>query len=186
MSDYEHRIFLRGDVERWDKNLEIGRNFNCSRREYNQYWSKDGILRDVKASLCTCWVLRHDGQLAAYITLLADNLTVTSSSVVDNASTTAIYPAVKVGVLAADQLHKGAGFCLIDWMIEFVVAEICPRQGTRFITVNAASDPDGSYDVSGFYRQFGFEYVCPDETLPPSQGFRTLYLDLLPFIEALQ
>lgn len=97
----------------------------------------------------------------------------------------ATFPAIKIGLLAADSRAKGAGSCLIDWAIEFIATEVAPKIGVRFVTVDALYDPDDGYDVSEYYKRWGFEFAYPDEPLPPSDGFRTLYLDLLPFIEAL-
>ena len=41
------------------------------------------------------------------------------------------------------------------------------------------------YDASGFYEKFGFKFVNSGESLPPSNPYRTMYLDLKPLIDLL-
>ena len=74
----------------------------------------------------------------------------------------------------------------VNGWLELPATEIAQKLGVRFVTVDALYDPDTDYDVSDYYRRWGFEYAYPDEPLPPPEGFRTLYLDLLPFIDALK
>lgn len=54
------------------------------------------------------------------------------------------------------------------------------------MTVDALYDPDSGYDSSGFYVRFGFRYANPDEPLPPAAGYRTMYIDIKPLIDAIQ
>jgi hypothetical protein len=44
------------------------------------------------------------------------------------------FPAVKIGLLAADRRAKGAGRRLVEWAIEYVVGELAPTIGVRFLT----------------------------------------------------
>lgn len=55
------------------------------------------------------------------------------------------------------------------------------------MTVDALYDPDMTppYDASGFYAQFGFQFVNPEQTLPPPVPYRTMYFDLKPLIDLL-
>ena len=71
--------------------------------------------------------------------------------------------------------------------MEYVAAEISPTVGVRFMTVDALYDPDTTppYDASGFYEKFGFQFVAPNESLPRSVPYRTMYLDLKPLIDLL-
>ncbi|PSL28023.1 hypothetical protein [Dyadobacter jiangsuensis] len=87
------------------------------------------------------------------------------------------------------QTEVGAGFrCgrrLMDWAMKYVISELVPRLGIRFLTVDALFDadmPEKPYDASGFYAKLGFRYTNPDEHLPPPDGFRTMYFDLMPLI----
>jgi hypothetical protein len=66
-----------------------------------------------------------------------------------------------------------------------VIAEVVPLIGVRFIIVDALYDfdVDPAYDASGFYEKLGFEFADPNESLPPTNPYRTMYLDLKPLIE---
>jgi hypothetical protein len=46
------------------------------------------------------------------------------------------FPAIKIGLLAADKRAKGAGRRLVEWSIEYVASEIAPSIGVRFLTVD--------------------------------------------------
>lgn len=187
MAQQDDLPFSFDEVEKWNRDLEIGAEFNSIRKECNSYWSTEGVLQDVTSLLCSCWIIRRNNALKGYITLLADNFVATSALLPEeNDTQSAVYPAIKIGVLASDRRAKGAGACLVRWALEYAATEIAPRIGARFITVNAVYDAVDNYDISGFYRQFGFDFVSPTETLPPLHRFRTLYLDILPFYEALR
>jgi len=47
---------------------------------------------------------------------------------------------------------------------------------------NNSPDPVPAYDASGFYAQFGFQFVNPDPILPAPVPYRTMYLDLKPLM----
>lgn len=184
---FNNVTFSTDSVEQWTPGLETGQGFRCSRPEFNTFWRKGRVQREVEASVCSCWILRHNSALAGYITLLADKLSASEGPLLSGENILyETFPAIKIGLLAADERAKGAGSCLIDWVLEFISTKIAPNVGVRFVTVDALYDPDEEYDVSTYYRRWGFEYAYPDEPLPPPDGFRTMYLDLLPFIEALR
>lgn len=184
---FSNVTFLTDSVEQWTPGLETGQGFRCLRPEFNTFWRKGRVQREVEASVCCCWILRHNSALAGYITLLADKLSASEGPLLAGENIQyETFPAIKIGLLAVDERAKGAGSCLIDWALEFIATKIAPHVGVRFVTVDALYDPDEEYDVSSYYKRWGFEYAYPDEPLPPSDGFRTMYLDLLPFIEALR
>jgi GNAT superfamily N-acetyltransferase len=97
------------------------------------------------------------------------------------------FPAVKIGLLAVDRRTKRLGVRLMEWAIDYVITEVVPIIGVRFITVDALYDfdVDPAYDASGFYEKLGFEFADPIESLPPVNPYRTMYLDLKPLMEAL-
>lgn len=184
---FDNVTFSTDNVEQWTPELVTGQGFRCSRGEFNTFWRQGRVQREVEASVCRCWILRHNDALAAYVTLLADKLSASEGPLLASENIQyETFPAIKIGLLAADERAKGGGSCLIDWTLEFIATEIAPKVGVRFVTVDALYDPDEEYDVSEYYRRWGFEYAYPDEPLPPSDGFRTLYLDLLPFVDALR
>jgi GNAT superfamily N-acetyltransferase len=122
------------------------------------------------------------------MTLSADKLSVTDREPLLNDEEVPYqsFPAVKIGLLAGDKRAKGVGKALMLWAFEFVAMEISQRLGVRFMTVDALYDPDDGYDISGYYATFGFQYVNPNEPLPPKDGYRTMYFDLLPLIVELK
>ena len=164
-----------------------GQGFRCLRGEFVTYWRQGRIQREIDAHISQCWILRSEDSLAGYITLLADKLEVDESILLDEGVQYRSFPAIKIGLLAVDRRAKGAGRRLVEWAVEYVAAEVSPTIGVRFMTVDALYDPDTipPYDASGFYEKFGFQFVDPNESLPPSVPYRTMYLDLKPLIDLL-
>lgn len=175
-------------VERFTSELSrLGQGFRCSRPEFVTYWKQGRVQRELDASLCQCWVVRHGDALAGYITLLADKLSVDDQLLQEEGVQYQTFPAVKIGLLAADSRARGAGRCLVEWALEYAATELVNALGVRFMTVDALYDPDTTppYNASGFYTRFGFQFVNQDQTLPPFVPYRTMYLDLKPLINLL-
>ena len=182
--------FSEAKVEEWNPgHISFGRGFKCNRSEFLSHW-KRRIPRDVDGQMGRCWDIIEDSKLVGYITLLADRLQVLDTErhpkrilkkkeKIEYDS----FPAIKIGLLAADRRAHRAGKRLMLWAIEYVATEIAPKLGARFITVDAAYDRDAvpePYDISGYYANLGFEFAIIDEELPPPQErpFRTMYFDL--------
>ncbi|MEG3931458.1 MULTISPECIES: hypothetical protein [unclassified Microcoleus] len=175
-------------VEHLTSELTIsGQGFRCLRGEFVTYWRQGRIQRDIDARISQCWILRCEDSLAGYITLLTDKLELAEQILLDEGVQYQSFPAIKIGLLAVDRRAKGAGRRLVEWAVEYVAAEISPTVGVRFMTVDALYDPDTTppYDASGFYEKFGFQFVDPNESLPSSVPYRTMYLDLKPLIDLL-
>ncbi|MBW4523272.1 MAG: GNAT family N-acetyltransferase [Scytolyngbya sp. HA4215-MV1] len=180
--------FSEVPVERVTPELAgLGQGFRCLRGEFVTYWRQGRIQREINARISQCWILRCDDSLAGYMTLIADKLEVDQPILIDEGVQYQTFPAIKIGLLATDRRAKGAGRRLVEWGIEYVAGEIAPTIGVRFITVDALYDADLTppYDASGFYEKFGFRFVNPEETLPPSSPYRTMYLDIKPLIDLL-
>ncbi|MFM2430433.1 MAG: hypothetical protein RLZZ511_1646 [Cyanobacteriota bacterium] len=165
--------------------LSLGKGFRCVRGEFVTYWKQGRIQRESDANVCNCWILRVDDSLVGYITLLADKLQVENPLLASEGVKYQTFPAIKIGLLAVDRRAKGAGKYLVEWAIDYVAAELVPMVGVRFVTVDALYDRDidPPYDASGFYAKLGFEFVDPNESLPPETPYRTMYYDLKPVIE---
>lgn len=165
-----------------------GRGFRCKRGEFGQYW-RDRIPREIGSQVGKCWVIVEKGSLAGYITLLADKLSTESENVKllhSEGVKYQSYPAVKIGLLAADERARGAGGRLMDWALDYIATELVPRLGVRFVTVDALFDPDKDYDASTFYRdKYGFIYANPDAESPKTKPYKTMYLDIRPMVDAL-
>ncbi|MCC3410064.1 MAG: hypothetical protein JGK17_31935 [Microcoleus sp. PH2017_10_PVI_O_A] len=175
-------------IEHLTSELTIsGQGFRCLRGEFVTYWRQGRIQRDIDARISQCWILRCEDSLAGYITLLTDKLELDEPILLDEGVQYRSFPAIKIGLLAVDRRAKGAGRRLVEWAVEYVAAEISPTVGVRFMTVDALYDPDTTppYDASGFYEKFGFQFVDPNESLPSSVPYRTMYLDLKPLIDLL-
>ncbi|HEY9907713.1 MAG TPA: hypothetical protein V6D18_08885 [Thermosynechococcaceae cyanobacterium] len=152
------------------------------------YWKQGRIVREADAKLCHCWVIRVGDSLSGYITLLADKLQAEEPILLEEGVKYRTFPAVKIGLLAVDRRAKGAGRHLVEWAIQYVVVEIVPVVGVRFVTVDALYDRDTepAYDASGFYRKLGFEYADSNESLPHETPYRTMYYALKPIIDLLE
>lgn len=175
-------------VEKFTPELSsLGQGFRCSRPEFVTYWKQGRVQREIDALLCQCWIIRHGDALAGYITLFADKLSVGERLLQEEGVQYQTFPAVKIGLLAADSRAKGAGRRLLEWALEYIAINLADFLGVRFVTVDALYDPDTNppYDASGFYEQFGFNFVNPNEVLPLLVPYRTMYLDIKPLIDLL-
>lgn len=180
--------FSQIDVEPLTPELrQIGQGFRCVRGEFVSYWKQGRIQREVDAYLCQCWIVRVEDALAGYITLLADKLQVEERLLAEEGVKYRTFPSVKIGLLAVDRRAKGLGSRLVEWAINYVITDVTPIVGVRFITVDALYDSDihPAYDASRFYEKIGFEFADPKEALPPVNPYRTMYLDLKPLIDVL-
>lgn len=163
----------------------LGEGFRCLRGEFVTFWKKGRISRECQAYLSRCWIICHEGYLAGYVTLLADKLTLSEPELAGEGVNYKTFPAVKIGLLAADKRAKKAGTRLVEWAMEYAAIDLARRLGIRFMTVDAFYDKDTGYDASGFYERLGFRFVNPEETLPPPESYRTMYFDLKPLIDLL-
>jgi GNAT superfamily N-acetyltransferase len=188
-SKFEGVEFSQIAVERLTPELlMLGQGFRCLRGEFVTYWKQGRIQREADAKLCHCWVIRVGDALAGYVTLLADKLQAESPLLLEEGVKYRTFPAVKIGLLAVDRRAKGAGRHLVEWAIQYVITEISPVVGVRFVTVDALYDRDTepAYDASGFYRKLGFDFADPNEGLPPEMPYRTMYYDLKPVMDLLE
>jgi hypothetical protein len=97
-------------VERVTPDLSgLGQGFRCSRGEFVTYWRQGRIQREINARISQCWVLRCEGALAGYVTLIADKLDLDQPILIDEGVQYQTFPAIKIGLLAADKRAKGAG-----------------------------------------------------------------------------
>lgn len=169
----------------------LGQGFRCKRGEFSTFWKRGRIAREERAYISRCWVVTANKLLAGYITLLTDKLELEEPPLAGEGVKYKTMPAVKIGLLASDYRAKGTGRRLVEWALEYVASELINKVGVRFMTVDAFYDKDPDkygvhYDASGFYEKIGFNFVNPDEALPPTDGYRTMYFDLKPLIELIE
>jgi hypothetical protein len=99
----------------------------------------------VNASICQCWILRHDDALAGYITLLADKLEADVQLLEGEGVGSRTFPAVKIGLLAADARSRGAGSSLVECALEYAEIELASAVGIRCMTVDYKNDLGNGY-----------------------------------------
>ena len=186
--------FSKAEVECWTPDhIECGRGFQCRREEFQEYWFNQ-MATDVAGHVNRVWVIREEGNLAAYITLSTDSLQrkvkgKRKSILKSEGITYVSLPAIKIGRLASDYEAKKSGARLVDWALSYIAEEIAPKVGVRFVTVDALFDADDEknvYDISKFYEKFGFQFVDPDEKLTTKTPYRSMFLDIKPLVDAFE
>ena len=171
------------------------RGFQCIQPLFRTFLSRE-IPVDVKHRISKVWLIIAKQKVVAYAATRTDVLRILDNHgkpkkiVLEDAVYTNV-PSIKIQLLAADKRAKGAGTRLMKWLLDYIAQEIAPRVGVRFVTVDAyyyeSNAGEGPYDSSHFYHnKFGFRYVNIQETLPPRDGYRSMYLDLLPLVEGLE
>ncbi|HET6402682.1 MAG TPA: hypothetical protein VFH95_14960 [Candidatus Kapabacteria bacterium] len=168
-------------------------SFQCLRAGFRTRLGKSSD--ELKSHICTGWAYVLKRRIAAFLTIQADQLRFESAEKGKTVSLPdgdfEIVPAVKLMVLARDSRATGAGKALLAWVIDYIIREIVPRLGVRFLTVDAYYEFDArgklDYDSGPYYaEQFDFRYVDPKERPHPDGEYRSMYLDLLPLEEAMK
>lgn len=186
MSKFEGVDFSRLHPQRLDpENPPVVSGFRPKRPEFSSHLKKR-VLRDCTSHLAACWFLAHEDGFAAYITLMADRLSVTPPLLESEGVKYRTFPAIKIGLLAADARAKGAGTALLKWAFGYAVTEVSPRLGLRYITVDALFDPDTGYDAAPYYEKFGFIHADLDAPVTRDTPYRTMFFDLRPLILAVE
>jgi GNAT superfamily N-acetyltransferase len=120
------------------------------------------------------------------MTLLADKLQAEEALLAADQIRYRTFPAVKIGLLAADERARGAGTRLVKWALGYSAFELGRQLGVRFVTVDSLFDVDTGFDASPFYTKLGFQFATPHEPMPPADGYRTMFFDLAPLWSASQ
>ncbi len=127
--------FSQIDIESLTPELrQLGQGFRCIRGEFVTDWKQGRIQREADAYLCQCWIGRVEDALVGYITLLADKLQVEDALLLQEGVKYRNFPAVKIGLLAVDRRTNGLGIRLMEWAIDYVITNVVPIIGVRFIT----------------------------------------------------
>jgi len=135
--------------------------FSCRIVEYTDYLFKDA-LRSQDDHVALTWLLREraTGEIAAYMSLIADAIKLSASEKEVHSLNHPFktIPAVKIAKLAVAQQsrekYKGLGTYMINKALAF--AYICNRHlfAARFLTVDADVEHDSG--VVAFYDKNGF------------------------------
>ena len=175
----------------WSPSLaKCVRGFQCIYPQFGRYF-RDQVSEDERFHLSRCWMIIDNGHLVAYITLRGDSMRYRdergNEKIISMDDGDFIGPpAIRIALLAADKRAKGSGKALVEWALDFIAENIAPKVGARFVMVdayydsahkdkNGKSDP---WDSSRIYRKLGFQYVNPNEQLPPKDAFRSMFFDL--------
>lgn len=137
-----------------------GFEFDCGDKELNDFIIDDAVDYH-KNQLAESYLLKDDGQVIAYVTLLNDRVSFDSfddktafnrfrKRHFSNAKRLKAYPAVKVGRLAVDQTlaRKGYGSILLDFVK--LLISLKRYSGCRFMIVDAYADAIPFYKKNGF------------------------------------
>ena len=137
-------------------------DFECDEDELNDFIIHDAVDYH-RCLLAETYLLKDEGRVIAYITILNDTLDMTSfddrtsfnrfrKKHFANAKRLKSYPALKVGRLAVQRniARRGYGSVLLD----FVKLLICLKRyaGCRFVTVDAYENAIPFYEKNGFVR----------------------------------
>ena len=166
-------------------------SFQCSHSGFRTRLAKSG--EELRSHLCTGWAFTIKKNIAAFLTVQADQFRFESDQKGKTISLAdgdfEIVPSVKLMVLARDDRAQGAGKALLTWVIDYIIREIVPRLGVRFLTVDAYYEFNTKgkldYDSGEWYaKKFDFRFVDPHEIPHIGGEYRSMYLDLLPLVEA--
>lgn len=107
--------FRTDHVRPWTEIHDVSaEGFRCLRPEFNTFWKKGQIRREVNSHLSRCWILEYRVFLPGDITMLADRLSVEEQLLLGEEVKYRRFPAVNMGVLAADRRTHGAGCCMME------------------------------------------------------------------------
>jgi GNAT superfamily N-acetyltransferase len=149
----------------------------------------DFLLEDAynnqKSNISTTylWFDKKTKQLAAYITILTDSISLShelKDKFKEKGITYKSLPALKIGRLCVDDnyLRQGIGSLLIKFTLAKVI-EINSTAGCRFITLDAKNNPDTNKDPLHFYKKMDFSILRKRK-----KGTTPMFRDVQPILKA--
>ncbi len=154
-------------------------NFKSYEPELVDFLVEDALDNQKKQiSITYLWFLKSTKELIAYVTVLADAISLHGEMKEYFKQKGIPYkslPALKIGRLCVSDRYLGKGIGTL--MIEFVLVlaqKIGKEVGLRFITTDAKRNKDSSKDSIHFYKKFGFEVLRQRE-----KGTTPMYKDLI-------
>jgi len=153
--------------------------FKSYEKELVDFLVEDALDNQKKQMSTThLWFLKSTKELIAYVTVLADAISLQGELKEHFRQQGILYkslPALKIGRLCVSDEYLGRGIGTL--MIEFVLVlaqRISKEIGLRFITTDAKRNPDPRKDSVHFYKKFGFEILRQRE-----KGTTPMYKDLI-------
>ena len=154
-------------------------NFESYEQELVDFLHEDALDNQKKQiSITYLWFLKSTKELVAYVTVLADAISLQGEMKEYFKQKGIPYkslPAIKIGRLCVSDSYLGRGIGTL--MIEFVVIlaqKISKEMGFRFITTDAKRNIDSTRNSIHFYKKFGFEVLKQRE-----KGTIPMYKDLI-------
>ncbi len=148
-------------------------------KELVDFLVEDAIDNQKKQmSMTYLWFLKSTKELVAYVTVLADAISLQGELKEHFRQQGVLYkslPALKIGRLCVSDEYLGRGIGTL--MIEFTLVlaqRISKEVGLRFITTDAKRNQDSRKDSVHFYKKFGFEILRQRE-----KGTTPMYKDLI-------
>ena len=153
--------------------------FKSYEKELVDFLVEDALDNQKKQmSITYLWLLKSTKELVAYVTVLADAISLQGELKEHFRQQGVLYkslPALKIGRLCVSDEYLGRGIGTL--MIEFTIVlaqRISKEIGLRFITTDAKRNPEPRKDSLHFYKRFGFEILRQRE-----KGTLPMYKDLI-------
>ena len=154
-------------------------SFETYEKELGDFLVEDALENHKKQmSITYLWFLKSTKELSAYITVLADAISLQGELKEHFRQKGILYkslPALKIGRLCVSNKYLGRGIGTL--MVEFAAVlayRISKEIGLRFITTDAKRNQEPRKDSVHFYKRLGFEILKQRE-----KGTLPMYKDLI-------
>src|SRR3989338_7624409 len=153
--------------------------FKSYEKELVDFLIEDSLDNQKKQmSITYLWFLKSTKELVAYVTVLADAISLQGELKEHFRQQGVLYkslPALKIGRLCVtdEYLGKGIGTLMIEFTL-VLAQKISKDIGLRFITTDAKRNQEPRKDSVHFYKKFGFEILRQRE-----KGTTPMYKDLI-------
>ena len=133
--------------------------FDCGEPELTDYLCDGTAQKDQLASMARTYIVRSDGALVGYFSVLADAIRL-STKERPHGRPYGSAPAVKLGRMGVAKEYRGCG--VGEWILDFVVGmarSMSAGVGVRYVTLDALSRDKlvAWYGRYGFVRNEGHE-----------------------------
>ena len=162
-----------------DSHQPVLSRFNSYEKELVKFLLEDAIDNQKKQmSITYLWFLKSTKELVAYVTVLADAISLQGELKEHFRQQGVEYkslPALKIGRLCVsdDYLGRGIGTLMVEFIL-ILAQKIGKDIGLRFITTDAKRNPEPRKDSVHFYKRFRFEILKQRE-----KGTLPMYKDLI-------
>ena len=162
-----------------DAHKSVILTFKSYEKELVNFLIEDALdNQNRKISITYLWFLKSNKELVAYVTVLADAISLQGELKESFRQQGILYkslPALKIGRLcvADEYLGRGIGTLMVEFAA-ILAQRISKRIGLRFITTDAKRNQDPKKDSVHFYKKIGFGVLKQRE-----KGTIPMYKDLI-------